>query len=131
MQYTGERTIYIDNDIKHKLSGVSSKEVQFRPLYFLIKSLKSAVSAYWRVVHIGRKAEFNIRLILISFLMPFKSKFSTDDSIQLVAWWYELKDIHKVQWRYAKDKGIKKFSRKLPSRRVFKCFIDRFKSTVK
>ena len=66
----------------------------------------------------------------MSFQMPFKSKFSTDDSIQIVAWWYELKDIHKVRWRYAKDKGIEKFSRKLPSRRVFKCVIDRFKSTV-
>ena len=41
-----------------------------------------------------------------------------------------MKDIHKVRWRYAKDKGIKKFSRKLPSRRVFKCVIERLKSTV-
>ena len=62
--------------------------------------------------------------------MPSKSKFSMDDSIQLVALWYELKDIHNVRWRYSKDKGIEKFSRKLPSRRVFKCVIDRFKSTV-
>ena len=52
--------------------------------------------------------------------MPFKSKFSTDDSIQIVAWWYELKDIHKVRWRYAKEKGIKKFPRKLPCNRKVK-----------
>ena len=52
--------------------------------------------------------------------MPFKSKFSMDDSIQIVAWWYESKDIHKVQWHYAKEKGIKKFLRKLPCDRKVK-----------
>ena len=58
--------------------------------------------------------------------MPHKPQFSTDDSIKIVAWLYELKDIHKVCWRYAKEKGIKFHSRKLPSRKVFKCVIDRF-----
>ena len=52
--------------------------------------------------------------------MPFKSKFSRDDSIQIVAWWYELKDIHKVRWRYAKEKGIEKFPRKFPCNRKVK-----------
>ena len=38
--------------------------------------------------------------------MPSRPQFSTDDSVKIVAWWYELKDIHKVCWQYAKDKGI-------------------------
>ena len=50
--------------------------------------------------------------------MPYKSKVSKDDSIQIVALWYKLKDIHKVRWHYAKEKGIKKFPRKPPSRKV-------------
>ena len=41
-----------------------------------------------------------------------------------------MKDIHKVRWRYAKEKGVKKFPRKLPSRRVFKCVIDRLQEVV-
>ena len=28
--------------------------------------------------------------------MPSRPQFSTDDSVKIVAWWYELKDIHKV-----------------------------------
>ena len=28
--------------------------------------------------------------------MPSRTQFSTDDSVKIVAWWYELKDIHKV-----------------------------------
>ena len=31
-----------------------------------------------------------------------------------------MKDIHKVQWHYAKEKGIKKFPRKLPCDRKVK-----------
>ena len=59
----------------------------------------------------------------MSFQMPPRPKFSTDDSVKIVGWWYELKDIHKVRWRYAKDKGIEHFPRKLPSRKAFRCVI--------
>ena len=61
--------------------------------------------------------------------MPPRPKFSTEDSVKIVEWWCELKDIHKVRWRYAKEKGIEKFPRKLPTRKNFKCVIDRFKKT--
>ena len=61
--------------------------------------------------------------------MPTKSKFSTDDSVKIVKWYYELKDIHKVRWRYAKEKGIEKFPRQLPSKKSFKCVIDRFEKS--
>ena len=65
----------------------------------------------------------------MSFQMAPKSMFSTDDSIKIVAWWYELKDLDKVRWRYAKEKKIEHFPRKLPNKRVFKTVIDRFKKT--
>ena len=61
--------------------------------------------------------------------MPPRSEFSTDDSVKIVTWWCELKDLVKVCWRYAKEKGIEKFPRKLPKKKVFKCVIDRFKKT--
>ena len=47
----------------------------------------------------------------------------------IVEWWCEIKDIQKVRWRYAKEKGIEKFPRKLPTMKNFKCMIDRFKKT--
>ena len=40
-----------------------------------------------------------------------------------------MKDIHKVRWRYAKEKGIEHFPRKLPTRKNFKCVIERFQKT--
>ena len=58
--------------------------------------------------------------------MPPRSKFTTDESVKIVKWWYELKDLHKVRWRYAKENGIEKFPRKLPSVKTFKCVIERF-----
>ena len=58
--------------------------------------------------------------------MPPRPTFSTADSIQIVGWWYELKDLDKVRWRYAKEKGIEHFPRKLPNKRSFKKVIDRF-----
>ena len=61
--------------------------------------------------------------------MPLRPKFSTEDSVKIVEWWCELKDIHKVRWRYAKEKGTEKFPRKLPARKNFKCVIERFKNT--
>ena len=61
--------------------------------------------------------------------MPPRPKFTTEDSVKIVEWWCELKDIHKVRWHYVKEKGIEKFPRKLPTRRNFKCVIDRFKKT--
>ena len=62
--------------------------------------------------------------------MPPRPKFSTEDSVKIVEWWCELKDIHKVRWRYAKEKGTEKFPRKLPARKNFKCVIERFKNTA-
>ena len=53
--------------------------------------------------------------------MPPRPKFSTEDSVKIVECWFELKDIHKVRWRYAKEKGIEHFPRKLPTRKNFKC----------
>ena len=61
--------------------------------------------------------------------MPPRSKFTTDESVKIVKWWYELKDLYKVRWRYAKENGIKKFPRKLPSIKTFKCVIDRFEKS--
>ena len=61
--------------------------------------------------------------------MAPRPQFSTEDSIKIVAWWYELKDIHKVRWRYAKEKKIEAHPRELPSRKVFKCVIERFRRT--
>ena len=51
--------------------------------------------------------------------MAPRSQFSTDDSVKIVTWWGELKDLDKVRWRYAKEKGIEKFPRKLPTKKVF------------
>ena len=65
----------------------------------------------------------------MSFQMPPRPKFTTEDSVKIVERWCELKDIHKVRWRYTKEKGIEKFPRKLPTRKNFKCVIDRFKKT--
>ena len=56
--------------------------------------------------------------------MPPRPQFSIDESVEIVAWWYELKDIHKVRWRYAKEKGIEKCPRKIPSRKVFVIWTD-------
>ena len=61
--------------------------------------------------------------------MPPRSKFTTDESVKIVKWWYELKDLHKVRWRYAKENGIEKFPRKLPSIKTFKCVIDRLEKS--
>ena len=65
----------------------------------------------------------------MSFQMPPRAKFSTADSVKIVQWWHETKDIHKVRWSYAKEKEIEKFPRKLPSIKTFKCVIDRFRKT--
>ena len=53
--------------------------------------------------------------------MPSRPKFLTEDSVKIVEWWCELKDIHKVQWHYAKEKGSEHFPRKLLTRKNFKC----------
>ena len=55
----------------------------------------------------------------MSFQMPPRPKFSTEDFVKIVEWWCELKDIHKVRWRYAKEKGIEHFPRKLPTMKNF------------
>ena len=65
----------------------------------------------------------------MSLKMPPRPKFSTEDSVKIVEWWCELKDIHKVRWRYAKEKGIEHFPRKLPTRKNFNCVIERFQKT--
>ena len=92
----------------------------------LHESINPAASDYWRLVQIGRKGENNILIIILTFQMPPRSKFTTDESVKIVKWWYELKDLHKVRWRYAKENGIEKFPRKLPSVKTFKCVIERF-----
>ena len=51
--------------------------------------------------------------------MPPRPKFSTEDSVKIVERWCELKDIHKVRWRYSKEKGIEHFPRKFPTRKNF------------
>ena len=61
--------------------------------------------------------------------MPPRPTFSTADSIQIVGWWYELKNLDAVRWKYAKLKGIEKHPRKLPKKKVFKTVIDRFQKT--
>ena len=61
--------------------------------------------------------------------MPSRPTFSTAESIQIVAWWHELKDFNKVRWRYAKENGIEKFPRKLPTRKKFKVIVDRLRKT--
>ena len=40
-----------------------------------------------------------------------------------------MKDLNKVCWRYAKENGIEKFPRKLPTRKQFKVIVDRFRKT--
>ena len=40
-----------------------------------------------------------------------------------------MKDLNKVRWRYAKENGIEKFPRKLPTRKQFKVIVDRFRKT--
>ena len=37
------------------------------------------------------------------------------ESIQIVAWWHDMKDLNKVRWRYAKENGIEKFRMRLIS----------------
>ena len=55
------------------------------------------------------------------FQMLSQSKFSKDNSVKIVIWMCELKDLDKVRWHYAKEKGIKKCPRKLPKKKIFKC----------
>ena len=38
--------------------------------------------------------------------MPSRPQFSTDDSVKIVAWWYELKDIHKVHCDTPRTKAL-------------------------
>ena len=45
---------------------------------------------------------------MLSQMAP-RSEFSTDNSIKIVTWRGELKDLDKVCWRYAKEKGIDEF----------------------
>ena len=52
--------------------------------------------------------------------MLSQSKFSKDDFVNIVIWMCKLKDLDKVCWHYAKEKGIKKFPRKLPKKKIFK-----------
>ena len=40
-----------------------------------------------------------------------------------------MKDLNKVCWGYAKENGIEKFPRKLPTRKKFKVIVDRFRKT--
>ena len=61
--------------------------------------------------------------------MAPQPRFSKDECVEIVAWWYELKDLNKVRWRFAKQKGIEHFPRKLPHKKVFKRVIDRFLNT--
>ena len=61
--------------------------------------------------------------------MAPQPRFSKDELIKIVEWWFELRDLDKVRWRYAKEKGIEKFPRKLPKKNVFKRVIDRFRTT--
>ena len=68
-------------------------------------------------------------IIILTYQMPSKSKFLKDNSVKILKWYYELKDIHKVCWRHAKEKGIEKFPRQLPSKKNFKCVIDRFEKS--
>ena len=53
--------------------------------------------------------------------MLSQSKFSKDNSVKIVIWMCKLKDLNKVRWRYAKEKGIGKCPRKLPKNKIFKC----------
>ena len=50
--------------------------------------------------------------------MAPKCQFSTDDSVKIVPWWGELRDLDKVRWRYAKEKGIERFPRKLLDQQI-------------
>ena len=58
--------------------------------------------------------------------MAPQARFSKDELIKILEWWFELRDLDKVRWRYAKEKGIEEIPRKLPKKKVFKCVIDRF-----
>ena len=58
--------------------------------------------------------------------MAPKSPFPKEECVQIVGWWYELKDLEKVHWKYTKLKGNKKHPRKLPKKNVFRSVIDRF-----
>ena len=61
--------------------------------------------------------------------MAPKSPFPKEECVQIVGWWYELKNLDAVRWKYAKLKGIEKHPRKLPKKKVFKSVIDRFQKT--
>ena len=65
----------------------------------------------------------------MSFQMAPKPRFSKDESVKIVEWWYELKDLDKVRRSYAKENGLEHFPRKLPKKKVFKYVINRFKNT--
>ena len=91
----------------------------------LHESINPAASDYWRLVQTVRKGKNDILIIILTFQMPPRSKFTTDESVKIVKLWYELKDLHKV----AKENGIEKFPRKLPSIKTFKCVIDRFEKS--
>ena len=61
--------------------------------------------------------------------MAPKCPFPKEECVQIVGWWYELKNLDAVRWKYAKLKGIEKHPRKLPKKKVFKTVIDRFQKT--
>ena len=75
----------------------------------LLNSLLPPDSACWPLLQIGRNGENAFRLIKMLSQMAPRSEFSTDNSIKIVTWRGELKDLDKVCWRYAKEKGIDEF----------------------
>ena len=81
------------------VSGISATSI------FHLNSILTADSACWRVLLLGRNGENAFRIIKMLFQMAPGSQFSTDDSVKIVTWWGKLKDLDKVRWRYAKEKG--------------------------
>ena len=85
------------------VSGISATSI------IPLKSILPVDSACWHLLQFGRKGENAFRINKMLFQMTPRSPFSTEDSVKIVTWWGELKDLDKVCWRYAKEKGIEKF----------------------
>ena len=93
-------------------SGISATSI------FHLNSILTANSACWRLLQLGRNGENAFRLIKMLLQMAHKCQFSTDDSVNIVPWWGKLKDLDKVRWHYAKEKGIERFPRKLLDQQI-------------
>ena len=74
----------LQRNIKLSTTGCLQQSGFKTTFIILHESINSSVSDYWRLVQIGRNGENDILIIILTFKMPSKSKFSIDESVKIV-----------------------------------------------